>query len=86
MQLRRRVAKYVVEDSYVDILREHMDVDIGGETVNSRGEVVGSHRRLYAYTIGKRRGLEGRGATKPICTLYRCRGNREIVGERGTWG
>ncbi len=40
--------RYVVENSYIDVLKEHMDIDIVGETVNSRGEVVGSHRGYIA--------------------------------------
>ncbi len=55
-----------VENSYIDVLKEHMDIDIVGETVNSRGEVVGSHRGYMHYTIGKRRGFEVRGATNHI--------------------
>jgi tRNA-specific 2-thiouridylase len=72
-----------VEDSYIDILKEHIDIDIKGETLNSAGEVVGSHRGYMHYTIGKRRGFEVRGASTPHYVLsINPEKNQIVVGSR----
>jgi len=72
-----------VEDSYIDILKEHMDIDIKGETLNSAGEVVGTHKGYMHYTIGKRRGFEVRGASTPHYVLsINPSQNQIVVGNR----
>ena len=54
-----------VEDSYIDLLKEHMDVDLEGDVLNDSGEIVGKHKGYMHYTIGKRRGFSVHGAHDP---------------------
>ena len=72
-----------VENSYIDILKEHIDIDMVGETLNSAGEVVGTHRGYMHYTIGKRRGFEVIGASTPhyVLSINPDR-NQIVVGSR----
>jgi tRNA-specific 2-thiouridylase len=58
-----------VENSYDEILAKHMEIDIPGETLNSKGEVVGTHKGYMHYTIGKRRGFFVNGAHDPHFVL-----------------
>lgn len=58
-----------VEDSYVDVLAKHIDVNREGEVLNENGEVVGSHKGYMHYTVGKRRGFSVRGAHEPHYVL-----------------
>ncbi|MBB5022883.1 tRNA 2-thiouridine(34) synthase MnmA [Desulfurispira natronophila] len=48
-----------VEDSYLDVLRQHLDgVDRPGDVVDETGKVVGRHRGYMHYTIGQRKGFD----------------------------
>ena len=54
-----------VEDSYVDILKEHIDIDKPGVVKDIEGNEVGHHKGYMHYTIGKRRGFFVKGAHEP---------------------
>jgi len=54
-----------VPNSYVDILKEHTNIDLQGKVVNTEGEEVGHHKGYMHYTIGKRRGFFVNGAHDP---------------------
>ncbi|MDR3345955.1 MAG: tRNA 2-thiouridine(34) synthase MnmA [Campylobacteraceae bacterium] len=54
-----------VQDTYIEVLQEHMDVNRQGEVLNTKGEVIGTHQGYMHYTIGKRRGFEIKGAHDP---------------------
>ncbi|WP_456450875.1 tRNA 2-thiouridine(34) synthase MnmA [Hydrogenimonas sp.] len=54
-----------VETTYVDVLREHMNVDMPGKVLDTEGNVIGHHKGYMHYTIGKRRGFFVRGAQEP---------------------
>ena len=54
-----------VETTYVDVLKEHMDVDMPGNVLDTEGNVIGHHKGYMHYTIGKRRGFHVRGAQEP---------------------
>ena len=54
-----------VEESYTDILKEHMNIDQTGAVLNTKGEVIGEHSGYMHYTIGKRRGFNVHGAHDP---------------------
>jgi tRNA-specific 2-thiouridylase len=58
-----------VDTNYVDILKLHTDVDMRGEVVNSKGEVIGEHKGYMHYTIGKRKGFRVFRAHKPHYVL-----------------
>ena len=46
-----------VENTYDEVLAKHMNIDMPGETVDTEGNVVGTHKGYMHYTIGKRRGF-----------------------------
>lgn len=71
-----------VDNTYIDILARHMDIDIVGETINSDGVVVGSHSGYMHYTIGKRRGFFVNGAHDPHFVLdIKPESNQIVVGK-----
>jgi tRNA-specific 2-thiouridylase len=47
-----------VENDYVDVLKQYVDVDGAGEVVDDSGAVVGKHKGYMNYTIGKRKGFD----------------------------
>ncbi len=72
-----------VENSYDEILAKHMDIDIPGETLDTEGNVVGSHKGYMHYTIGKRRGFFVNGAHDPHFVLeIRPETNQIVVGTK----
>jgi tRNA-specific 2-thiouridylase len=72
-----------VENSYDEILAKHMDIDIPGETLDTEGNVVGSHKGYMHYTIGKRRGFFVNGAHDPHFVLeIRPKTNQIVVGTK----
>lgn len=54
-----------VENTYDEVLAKHMEIDMPGETVDTEGNVVGTHKGYMHYTIGKRRGFFVNGAHDP---------------------
>jgi len=72
-----------VENDYTEILEKHMDIDIEGETVDTEGNVVGTHKGYMHYTIGKRRGFFVNGAHDPHFVLsIKPDENQIVVGTR----
>ena len=72
-----------VENDYTEILDRHMNIDLAGETVNKKGEVVGTHKGYMHYTIGKRRGFIVDGAHDPHFVLeIKPKKNQIVVGKR----
>ncbi len=72
-----------VENSYDEVLAKHMDIDIPGETVDTEGNVVGTHKGYMHYTIGKRRGFFVNGAHDPHFVLaIKPEENQIVVGTR----
>jgi len=72
-----------VENSYDEILSKHMNIDMPGETLNSEGEVVGTHKGYMHYTIGKRRGFFVNGAHDPHFVLeIKPETNQIVVGTK----
>ncbi len=58
-----------VQNSYIEVLKEHTNVDMPGEVVNTRGQVIGKHKGYMHYTIGKRKGFQVHGAHEPHYVL-----------------
>lgn len=54
-----------VPDTYTEVLKQHMNIDMPGNVLNTKGEVVGEHKGYMHYTIGKRKGFTVRGAHDP---------------------
>lgn len=58
-----------VQNTYVEILREHLNVDNKGDVLDKDGNIIGTHQGYMHYTVGKRRGFEVRGAHDPHYVL-----------------
>ncbi|SHO81313.1 tRNA-specific 2-thiouridylase MnmA [hydrothermal vent metagenome] len=72
-----------VENDYTEILEKYMDINIEGDTLNAKGEVVGNHKGYMHYTIGKRRGFFVNGAHEPHFVLdINAQKNEIIVGKK----
>ena len=72
-----------VENSYDEVLAKHMNIDLVGETVNSEGKVVGTHKGYMHYTIGKRKGFTVNGAHDPHFVLdIDAKNNKIVVGTK----
>ncbi len=72
-----------VENNYTEILERHMNIDNIGEVIDSKGEVVGTHKGYMHYTIGKRRGFRVEGAHDPHFVLaIKPESNQIVVGKR----
>jgi tRNA-specific 2-thiouridylase len=54
-----------VQNTYIEVLEEHMNVRKQGDVLNKQGEIIGTHQGYMHYTIGKRRGFEIKGAHEP---------------------
>ena len=54
-----------VENQYTDVIKKYHNIDIEGEVLNPKGEIVGKHRGYMHYTIGKRRGFTLKVAHDP---------------------
>lgn len=54
-----------VTDTYIDILKKHLNVDQKGLIKDTKGNVIGEHKGYMHYTIGKRKGLTIGGAHEP---------------------
>ena len=68
-----------VENTYDEVLAKHMNIDMPGETLDSEGNVVGTHKGYMHYTIGKRRGFFVNGAHDPHFVLEIKPETNEIV-------
>jgi len=72
-----------VENSYDEVLAQHMNIDIPGETVDTEGNVIGTHKGYMHYTIGKRRGFFVNGAHDPHFVLeIKPEKNQIVVGTK----
>ena len=72
-----------VEDSYLDVLKEHTEIDLPGDVVDREGNVIGKHRGYMHYTIGKRKGFTLKVAHVPHYVLdIDAQKNQIIVGTK----
>ncbi|HIP46734.1 MAG TPA: tRNA 2-thiouridine(34) synthase MnmA, partial [Campylobacterales bacterium] len=58
-----------VEDTYLEVLKEHTDIDLPGEVIDREGNIIGKHRGYMHYTIGKRKGFTLKVAHVPHYVL-----------------
>ncbi|BCD59774.1 MULTISPECIES: tRNA 2-thiouridine(34) synthase MnmA [unclassified Nitratiruptor] len=58
-----------VETNYIDVLKEHTEVEMPGEVVDTHGKVIGEHKGYMHYTIGKRKGFRLFKAHQPHYVL-----------------
>ncbi len=58
-----------VPDTYLDILKEHYDVQKRGDVIDRDGNVIGHHFGYMNYTIGQRKGFRLKVAHQPHYVL-----------------
>lgn len=72
-----------VEDTYLDVLKEHTNIDLPGDVVDKEGNIIGKHRGYMHYTIGKRKGFTLKVAHVPHYVLdINAEKNQIIVGTK----
>ncbi len=72
-----------VDTTYLDVLKNYIDIDQPGNVLNTNGEVVGEHKGYMHYTIGKRRGFTVKGALTPHYVVKtNPKTNEIIVGDK----
>ncbi|WP_122893387.1 tRNA 2-thiouridine(34) synthase MnmA [Arcobacter peruensis] len=54
-----------VETVYTDVIKKHANIDMPGDVLDEKGNIVGEHKGYMHYTIGKRRGFTVKGAQHP---------------------
>lgn len=68
-----------VDDTYIQILQKHEDIDMPGKTLDKDGNEVGHHKGYMHYTVGKRRGFYVHGAHEPHYVLSQDKQNNTIT-------
>jgi tRNA-specific 2-thiouridylase len=69
------IDRYLAAENQIDRM------PAGGEIVDARGEVIGTHTGIHRYTVGQRRGI-GIAAPRPLYVLnVDAAHNRVVVGE-----
>ena len=58
-----------VDTQYSDILKDYVEVENQGDTLDIDGNIIGHHKGYMNYTIGKRRGFYVHGAHDPHFVL-----------------
>jgi tRNA-specific 2-thiouridylase len=72
-----------VEDSYLDVLKEHINIEREGDVLDSEGNIIGEHRGYMHYTIGQRKGFTLKVAHTPHYVLkIDAKNNTITVGKR----
>ncbi len=72
-----------VENTYLDILEDHIKIDLPGDVINQQGEIIGKHRGYMHYTIGKRKGFTLKVAHEPHYVLsIDANKNQIVVGKK----
>lgn len=72
-----------VEDTYIGVLKNFMKTDLKGDVLDSKGNLIGSHKGYMHYTIGKRRGFELKKSHEPRYVLgINAVKNQIIVGSK----
>jgi tRNA-specific 2-thiouridylase len=68
-----------VENTYMDILKEHTNIDMPGDTLDKDGNIIGHHKGYMHYTVGKRKGFYVHGAHEPHYVLSQDKKNNTIT-------
>jgi tRNA-specific 2-thiouridylase len=74
---------FINHPSYKDFLLNHSDFPKRpGQIVNTRGDILGNHEGLYAYTVGQRKGIGIPGSAPYYVVHLDQEKNRLIVGNK----
>jgi tRNA-specific 2-thiouridylase len=72
-----------IPNSYIDVLSEYFNTHLKGKVINSKKEIVGSHKGYMHYTIGQRKGFTLFKSHKPHYVIgIDSQKNQIIVGDK----
>ena len=72
-----------VETVYTDVIKKHSNIDMPGNVLDNKGNIIGEHKGYAHYTIGKRRGFTVKGAQEPhFVTKLNPKDNTITVGKK----
>ncbi len=72
-----------VDTVYTDVIQKHAKIDVPGDVLDEKGNVIGTHKGYMHYTIGKRRGFTVYGAHDPhFVTKINPENNTIVVGKK----
>jgi len=72
-----------VETVYTDVVKKHANIDIEGNVLDEKGNIIGKHKGYAHYTIGKRKGFTVKGAHEPhFVTKLNPKNNTIVVGKK----
>jgi len=72
-----------IENSYVDVLKQHFNPFKNGKIVNTRRQTIGKHKGFANYTIGQRKGFTLFKSHKPQYVLgIDSKKNEIVVGDK----
>ena len=54
-----------VPNVYTEILQKHTNIDLLGDTLDTKGNIIGNRKGYMHYTVGKRKGFYVHGAHEP---------------------
>jgi len=73
---------FIPQGDYRKFIRERIKETKGGKIINTKGEVLGEHQGILAYTIGQREGL-GLSAPRPLYVIaIDAEKNQIVVGHK----
>jgi tRNA-specific 2-thiouridylase len=73
---------FVTQDRYDEFVRHHSDDDRGGEMVTTDGAVVGRHRGIEGFTVGRRKGLGVALGDRKFVVRIEPDSRRVVIGDR----
>jgi tRNA-specific 2-thiouridylase len=72
-----------IENSYIEVLKNHFNPERKGKVVNKRGQKIGLHRGYSFYTVGQRKGFTLFKSHKPQYVIgIDAKSNTIIVGDK----
>jgi tRNA-specific 2-thiouridylase len=72
-----------IDNSYIDVLKNHFNPERKGKVVNKRGQKIGIHKGYSFYTVGQRKGFTLFKSHKPQYVLgIDAKSNTLIVGDK----
>ena len=72
-----------IPNNYIEVLNDYFKTDLKGKVINSKKEIIGSHKGYMHYTIGQRKGFTLFKSHKPHYVIgIDSQKNQIIVGDK----
>jgi tRNA-specific 2-thiouridylase len=72
-----------IPNNYIEVLNDYFKTDLKGKVINSKREIIGSHKGYMHYTIGQRKGFTLFKSHKPHYVIgIDSQKNQIIVGDK----